>query len=145
MVGSPDETADDIAESFRFAARLELDTFGFNRLCVYRGTPLWKEYVARGIIDDERDWYKWFKCSDIDPTALPGAEVNRLRAKGYASLFLNRFLRRPVRTWRLLRSFGRYMKTSDIIGLLASPFRRRTLTRAPELPSGKIDLKTIST
>ena len=95
VVGSPDETEADIKESFRFAARLELDTFGFNRLCAYRGTPLWQEYVDRGIIDDERDWHKWFKCSDIDPTTLPSAVVNRLRAKGYGSLFARRILKRP--------------------------------------------------
>jgi radical SAM superfamily enzyme YgiQ (UPF0313 family) len=134
VVGSPDETEADIRESFRFAARLELDTFGFNRLCVYRGTPLWQEYVARGIIDDERDWPKWFKCSDIDPTALPSAVVNRLRARGYGWLFLNRLLKRPLRTARLLRTFGRHMKTADLLKLLGSPFRRRTLTRKPELP-----------
>jgi anaerobic magnesium-protoporphyrin IX monomethyl ester cyclase len=139
VVGSPDETAEDLAESFRFAARLELDTFGFNRLCVYRGTPLWQEYVARGIIDDERDWHKWFKCSDIDPTTLPSAMVNRLRAKGYGWLFLHRILKRPIRTWRLLRAFGRHMKTSDILKLLSSPFRRRTLTRKPELPARMIE------
>jgi radical SAM superfamily enzyme YgiQ (UPF0313 family) len=139
VVGSPEETAEDIVESFRFAARLELDTFGFNRLCVYRGTPLWQEYVARGIIDDDRDWHKWFKCSDIDPTALPGAVVNRLRAKGYGSLFLNRMLKRPIRTWKLLRTFGRHMKTSDILKLLYSPFHRRTLTRKPELPARMMD------
>lgn len=34
VIGSPGETATDIMESFRFAARLELDSFGFNRLCV---------------------------------------------------------------------------------------------------------------
>jgi len=54
---------------------------------VYRGTPLWQEYVDRGIIDDERDWQKWFKCTDMDPTALGGLEVNRLRMKGYLLLF----------------------------------------------------------
>jgi anaerobic magnesium-protoporphyrin IX monomethyl ester cyclase len=140
VVGSPDETEADIKESFRFAARLELDTFGFNRLCAYRGTPLWQEYVDRGIIDDERDWHKWFKCSDIDPTALPSAEVNRLRAKGYGSLFARRVLKRPIKTAKLLRSFGRHMKTSDIIKLLSSPFRRRTLTRKPELPARMLDL-----
>ena len=140
VVGSPDETADDILESFRFAARLELDTFGFNRLCVYRGTPLWQEYVARGILDDERDWHKWFKCSDIDPTTLPSAVVNRLRAKGYGLLFLHRVLKRPIQTWKLLRTFGRHMKTSDIIKLLSSPFRRRTLTRKAELPARMMDL-----
>jgi hypothetical protein len=104
-------------------------------LCAYRGTPLWQEYVARGIIDDERDWHKWFKCSDIDPTALPSLVVNQLRAKGYGLLFLHRIFKRPIRTWKLLRTFGRHMKTSDILKLLYSPFHRRTLTRKPELPA----------
>ncbi|MCL4789757.1 MAG: B12-binding domain-containing radical SAM protein [Verrucomicrobia bacterium] len=140
VVGSPDETRADILESFRFAARLELDTFGFNRLCAYRGTPLWQEYVARGIIDDARDWHKWFKCSDIDPTTLPSAEVNRLRAKRYGLLFLHRIFKRPIRTWKLLRSFGRHMKTADLIKLLSSPFRRRSLTRKAELPARMLDL-----
>jgi radical SAM superfamily enzyme YgiQ (UPF0313 family) len=140
VVGSPGETKADIKASFRFAARLQLDTFGFNRLCAYRGTPLWQEYMDRGIIDDERDWHKWFKCSDIDPTTLPSALVNRLRAKGYASLFARRILKRPFRTWKLLHAFGRHMKTSDIIKLLSSPFRRRTLTRKPELPARMLDL-----
>ncbi len=42
VVGSPDETVEDMKATFDFAARLPLDTFGFNRLCVYRGTPLWR-------------------------------------------------------------------------------------------------------
>jgi anaerobic magnesium-protoporphyrin IX monomethyl ester cyclase len=139
LVGSPDETAQDILESFRFAARLELDTFGFNRLCAYRGTPLWKEYVERGIIDDARDWNKWFKCSDIDPTVLSGELVNRARQKGYLLLFAHRFLLRPVKTLKLLRAFSRHMKWSDILSLLWSPFRKRVLTRQPELPARMID------
>lgn len=96
--------------------------------------------MARGIIDDDRDWNKWFKCSDMDPTALSSAVVNRLRAKGYGSLFLRRLLRRPIRTWRLLRALGRHMKTSDMLALLRSPFKRRTLTRKPELPARMLDL-----
>ncbi len=139
VVGSPDETEADLLESFRFAARLDLDTFGFNRLCAYRGTPLWQEYVNRGIINDERDWHKWFKCSDIDPTTLPSARVNQLRAEGYGTLFLRRILMRPLRTARLLRSFGRHMRTSDLVKLLCSPFRRRTLTRKPELPARMLE------
>ena len=139
LVGSPGETEEDIMESFRFAARLKLDTFGFNRLCVYRGTPLWQEYIDRGIIDDERDWYKWFKCSDIDPTILPGEVVNRARMKGYALLFFLRIFGRPIQTFRLVRSFSRYMKKSDIWKLLSSPFRRRILSRKPELPAKMID------
>jgi radical SAM superfamily enzyme YgiQ (UPF0313 family) len=139
LVGSPDETEADILESFRFAARLPLDTFGFNRLCAYRGTPLWQEYVERGIIDDERDWYKWFKCSDIDPTVLPSEVVNRARQKGYMLLFVHRLFLRPIQTFKLLRTFARHMKKADILKLLWSPFRKRTLTRKPELPARMID------
>ncbi len=145
VVGSPGETAADILASFRFAARLELDTFCFNRLCAYRGTPLWQEYVQRSIIDDQRDWQKWFKCTDIDPTALTGAEVNRLRMRGYAFLFASRLLKRPLRTYNLLRTFSRHMKGTDLLNLLTSPFRRRTLTRQPELPVGMLKpLNTIA-
>jgi len=140
LVGTPGESEEDILESFRFAARLELDTFGFNRLCVYRGTPLWQEYIERGIIDDQRDWHKWFKCSDIDPTILPSEVVNRARMKGYALLFTHRILGRPIQTYKLVRSFGRFMKTSDILKLIFSPFRRRPLSRKPELPARMIDL-----
>ena len=100
---------------------------------------LWQEYVDRGIIDDERDWQKWFKCTDIDPTTLAGAEVNRLRMKGYALLFASRLCKRPVATYRLLRTFGRHMKAADMLTLLASPFRRRKLTRQPELPARMLD------
>jgi radical SAM superfamily enzyme YgiQ (UPF0313 family) len=140
LVGSPDETEEDIKESFRFAAHLKLDTFGFNRLCVYRGTPLWQEYIERGIIDDARDWFKWFKCSDIDPTILPSEVVNQARMKGYALLFFRRIFGRPIQSYKLIRTFGRYMKASDIFKLLSSPFRRRALTRKPELPARMIDL-----
>ncbi len=140
IIGTPGETKEEIMESFRFAARLTLDTFSFNRLCAYRGTPLWQEYVDRGIIEDERDWHKWFKCSDIDPTVLPSAVVNRLRMKGYAILFARRIFGRPIQTYNLLRTLGRHMKASDVIKLICSPFRRRTLTRKPDLPAKMIDL-----
>jgi radical SAM superfamily enzyme YgiQ (UPF0313 family) len=141
IIGSPGETEEDILESFRFAARLKLDTFNFTRLCVYRGTPLWKEYIDRGIIDDERDWYKYFKCSDIDPTVLPSEALNRVRMKGYALLFARRIFGRPVKTFKLIRVLSRNMETSDIIRLISSPFSRRTLFRKPDLPARMIDLE----
>ena len=60
------------ARDVRLRVQAPLDTFGFNRLCVYRGTPLWQEYVKRGLVNDATDWYKYFKCSAIDPTVLAG-------------------------------------------------------------------------
>jgi radical SAM superfamily enzyme YgiQ (UPF0313 family) len=139
LIGSPDETEEDIIESFKFAAKLKLDTFGFNRLCAYRGTPLWQEYVDRGIIDDEKDWYKWFKCSDIDPTILPSEVVHQARKKGYIKLFTYLATRRPIATYRLLRKFGRFMTAKDIFTLLWSPFRKKQLSHKPELPEWMVE------
>ncbi|RJP58666.1 MAG: radical SAM protein [Candidatus Auribacter fodinae] len=134
VIGSPDETKEDILKSFTFAAKLKLDTFGFNRLCVYRGTPLWQEYVDRGIINDETDWYKWFKCSDIDPTVVPSEEINKIRMKGYALLFAYRIFFRTINTLKLLCTLGKHMKISDMMKLLFSPFIKRQLSCKAELP-----------
>src|SRR4029077_18752877 len=79
VVGNPDETVEDMNATFDFAARLPLDTFGFKRLCVCRGTPMWQKYVKRGLVDDAADWYKYFKCSNIDPTCLQGEVINDVR------------------------------------------------------------------
>ncbi|UCE62999.1 MAG: B12-binding domain-containing radical SAM protein, partial [Nitrospirota bacterium] len=88
VVGNPDETIEDIRATFDFASKLPLDTFGFNRLCVYRGTPLWQEYVKRGLVSEATDWYKYFKCSEIDPTCLPGEIIHAERNAGLRRLFL---------------------------------------------------------
>jgi radical SAM superfamily enzyme YgiQ (UPF0313 family) len=142
IIGSPGETENDIMQSFRFAARLKIDTFNFDRLRAHRGTPLWREYVAGGIIDDERDWYKYFKCSDIDASVLSSEELNRIRMKGYALLFFRRVFGRPIQSYKLIRSFSRNMVLSDIYKLLSSPFIRKTNNRKPDLPAKSLDAGT---
>jgi radical SAM superfamily enzyme YgiQ (UPF0313 family) len=140
VVGSPDETIADIRATFDFASRLRLDTFGFNRLCVYRGTPLWQEYVQRGLVNDGRDWYKYFKCSEIDPTCLPGPVINAERNAGFRRLFLYKLRYYPRQTFRLLRRFTRFMKFRDVAYLIVKPFlgarsgptTNETLSRAVE-------------
>jgi radical SAM superfamily enzyme YgiQ (UPF0313 family) len=122
VVGTPDETEEDIRSTFDFAARLRLDTFAFNRLCVYRGTPLWQEYVKRGLVNDATDWYKYFKCSEIDPTCLKGEVINRERTAGFRRLFRYKLRHYPVQTARLLRRFMRFMKLRDIAYLIVKPF-----------------------
>jgi radical SAM superfamily enzyme YgiQ (UPF0313 family) len=122
VVGNPDETEEDMRQTFRFASRLRLDTFAFNRLCVYRGTPLWQEFVRRGLVDDARDWYKYFKCSSIDPTVLPGEEIHRIRAEELRRLILYKLFRYPGQMLRLLRRFVRHMPLRDVGYLLVKPF-----------------------
>ncbi len=134
-VGNPDETVEDMRATFDFASKLPLDTFGFNRLCVYRGTPLWQEYVKRGLVSDARDWYKYFKCSEIDPTCLPGEMINDVRQQGLKRLFLYKLLHYPLQTYRLLRRFLRYMPVRDVVYLIIKPFlgRKRGATNAEVL------------
>jgi len=122
VVGSPEETVDDMRATFDFASRLPLDTFGFNRLCVYRGTPLWHEYVKRGLVNDVTDWYKYFKCSEIDPTCLPGEVIHAERRAGLRRLFLYKLVHFPRQTYRLLRRFLRYMPLRDVLYLILKPF-----------------------
>jgi radical SAM superfamily enzyme YgiQ (UPF0313 family) len=121
-VGNPDETVEDMRATFDFASRLRLDTFGFNRLCVYRGTPLWQEYVHRGLVNDTTDWYKYFKCSEIDPTCLPGEVINAERTAGFKRLFVYKLRHYPIQTFRLLKRFLRYMPVRDVIYLIIKPF-----------------------
>jgi radical SAM superfamily enzyme YgiQ (UPF0313 family) len=122
VVGSPGETAEDIHQTFKFASKLRVDSFGFNRLCVYRGTPLWKEYVERGLVDDAKDWYKYFKCSEIDPTVLPGEEIHQIRSEGMRRLILYKLSRYPIQSARLLKRFLNHMPARDVLHLLVKPF-----------------------
>lgn len=126
VVGNPDETVEDMKATFDFASKLPLDTFGFNRLCVYRGTPLWQEYVKRGLVSEAADWYKYFKCSEIDPTCLPGEVINEVRRVGLKRLFLYKLLHFPVQTFKLLRRFLRYMPVRDVVYLIIKPFLGKT-------------------
>ena len=140
VVGSPDETVADMRATFAFASTLRLDTFGFNRLCVYRGTPLWQEYVQRGLVHEEVDWYKYFKCSEIDPTCLSGEVINAERAAGLRRLFRYKLTHYPRQTLRLLRRFVRYMPLRDVVYLIVKPFlgnkrgptKNESLSRAVE-------------
>src|SRR5207249_4199842 len=135
VVGCPDETVEDMQATFDFASRLPLDTFGFNRLCVYRGTPMWHEYVKRGLVNEQTDWYKYFKCSAIDPTCLSGEVINDVRRAGLRRLFMYKLLHFPVQTFRLLRRFLRYMPVRDVAYLILTPFlgRKSGATKAEVL------------
>src|SRR5207249_10798290 len=81
-----------------------------------------QEYVKRGLVNDATDWYKYFKCSTIDPTCLPGELINDVRRAGLRRLFRYKLLHYPLQTFRLLRRFFRYMPARDVIYLIIKPF-----------------------
>src|SRR5208337_1939987 len=97
--------------------------------------PLWQEYVRRNLVDEGRDWFKYFKCSEIDPTCLPGEVINRERSAGFRRIFLYKLLHYPLQTAALLRRFTRFMPMRDVVYLILKPFlgQRRGPTPAETL------------
>jgi len=81
------------------------------------------------------DWYKYFKCSEIDPTCHRGEVINAERRAGLRRLFLYKLAHYPVQTLRLLRRFLRYMPVRDVAYLIMKPFlgKRRGATKAEVL------------
>ncbi|MEK7280202.1 MAG: radical SAM protein, partial [Nitrospirota bacterium] len=77
-------------------------------------------------------WYKFFKCSEIDPTCLPGEVINAERNAGMRRLFVYKLTHYPIQIFTLLRRFLRYMPVRDVIYLLVKPFlgKKRGQTKA---------------
>ncbi len=122
VVGNPDENEQDMVDTFDFASKLPLDTFAFNRLCVYRGTPLWKEYIERGLVNDADDWYKYFKCSSIDPTVLAGEKIHEIRSRELKKLIIYKFLHFPKQALTLTFRLIRNMPWRDVVLVFIKPF-----------------------
>ena len=96
---------------------------------------MWHEYVKRGLLNEATDWYKYFKCSSIDPTCLPGDVINDTRRAGLRRLFIYKLLHYPVQTFKLLRRFLRYMPVRDVVYLIVKPFlgKKKGATKAEVL------------
>ena len=145
VVGNPDETEEDMVDTFDFASKLPLDTFAFNRLCVYRGTPLWKEYIQRGLVNDEDDWYKYFKCSSIDPTVLAGEKIHEIRSRELKKLIIYKFLHFPKQaltlTVRLMRNMPLARRRARLHQAVPrQEERRRRTRRSSRAPSSTTEL-----
>ena len=78
--------------------------------------------MQRGLVNDAEDWYKYFKCSEIDPTCLPGEVIHRIRSEGMRKLILYKLTHYPLQTFTLLRRFMRHMPLRDVVYLIVKPF-----------------------
>ena len=123
VVGIPDETEEDLRATFRFASKIRVDSFGFNRLCVYRGTPLWQEYVKRGLVNDAARLVQVLQVhvdrSHAACRARKSTASDRRRC-GSSSSTSSRAI--PLQTFRLLRRFVRFMPLRDVLYLIVKPF-----------------------
>jgi len=129
IVGSPGETVGDLKQTFRFANSIGVNSFAFNSLTAFRGTPLWSDEVARGLIDEKRDWGSMFPVHAIDPTAIDSKTLFKLRSRLVRRLILSKLARHPVDGARILGRFLDCMSLKDLYRLLTSSTSDHTRAR----------------
>jgi radical SAM superfamily enzyme YgiQ (UPF0313 family) len=56
IIGSPQETYDEIMETYDFIKNSRLDTVTVNRLIPFPGTPIWDHALDKGLVSETMDW-----------------------------------------------------------------------------------------
>lgn len=130
IVGSPGETVDEMRQTFAFASRLPINSFAFNSLTAFRGTPLWQEAVEKGYIDEEKDWDKMFPVHAIFPNTIDSKTLFSLRSKLVKRMIVKKALRHPLEATRVFMRFLRGMSVRELFRLLFCSSRKdHTQTR----------------
>jgi radical SAM superfamily enzyme YgiQ (UPF0313 family) len=120
IVGSPGETIEEVRQTFSFAEQISINSFNFNSLTAFRGTPLWRDAVARGLINENRDWDKMFPVHRIHPDTIDSQALFSLRSRLVRRLVRRKIMRNPREAIRILRRFLQCMSLRDIYLLLTS-------------------------
>ncbi len=81
IIGSPDETEEEIMDTYRFIRRSRLDFVTVNVFSPLPGTPVWKLAESRGLVSDSMDFTKCsFKFGpDPDSALLLSEQLSHAR------------------------------------------------------------------
>ena len=120
IVGSPGETPEEVEKTFAFAEQIEINSFNFNSLIAFRGTPLWRDAVARGLINEEKDWDKMFPVHSIYPDAIHSKTLFPLRSRLVKRLVRRKVMKHPREAAKIFSRFLECMSPQDIYRLLTS-------------------------
>ncbi len=120
IVGSPGETREEVKRTFAFAERIPINSFNFNSLTAFRGTPLWQDAVARKLINEEEDWDKMFPVHSIHPDAIDSRTLFPLRSRLVKRLLGRKIRKHPIEALQVLMRFLACMSPRDIYRLLTS-------------------------
>jgi radical SAM superfamily enzyme YgiQ (UPF0313 family) len=104
IIGAPDETEEEVMQTYNFIKRSRLDTVTVNRLIPFPGTPVWEYASEKGLVSETMDW------EHINQTILS----ERLSTEELSYL---------------LKKFKRLCYVKRLKGLVTSPW----LKEAPEI------------
>lgn len=78
IMGSPDETREEIQNTIDFAKRIPIDLPQFSLLLANPGNEIWSELAAKGVLNVEKYWETGVTVSDVCPTAVPANEIKKM-------------------------------------------------------------------
>ncbi|NWG09136.1 MAG: radical SAM protein [Nitrososphaerales archaeon] len=131
IVGAPDETREEIENTFDFSQKIDIDVPLFHPLEIHPGTPLWANLSSQGYLDEDMYWERGVYASEICPKAVPLGEI-------YPMIYnaSKKFLLRPEYLtsgfMRMLKSRYKLNIVSKNLGKLIS--RKFSLSEAIEIP-----------
>jgi anaerobic magnesium-protoporphyrin IX monomethyl ester cyclase len=85
IVGTADETREEIQETINFAKRVPIDIPQFSILGAHPGNDIWNEFEAKGLLNAEEHWETGIAVAEIAPTAVPLEEIKRTINKAFFS------------------------------------------------------------
>jgi radical SAM superfamily enzyme YgiQ (UPF0313 family) len=89
ILGAPDETRSEIANTLKFAEILPIDLPQFNILGVFPGMEIWEELKMKGFLKNEEDyWEQGIAVSEIYPYAVPFQEIKQMIHEYFKHYFL---------------------------------------------------------
>lgn len=113
IIGSPEETREDILQTLSFIKENRLASFDINVLTPFPGTPIWDHARRRNLVDDDMNWDRLnvhfgvnHEEAVILSETLTREEIYELFlkfARIKKHLRITRALRDPKSLWKLLR------------------------------------------
>jgi radical SAM superfamily enzyme YgiQ (UPF0313 family) len=97
IIGAPDETREEIMETYEFISKSPLDVASVSPLVAFPGTPIWNDAEERGLVSDDMDWRKLHGV--ILSRRLRPEEIQALMQKFKRLCFKKRLRALPNSPW----------------------------------------------
>ncbi|OGF32078.1 hypothetical protein A3H09_03095 [Candidatus Falkowbacteria bacterium RIFCSPLOWO2_12_FULL_45_13] len=131
IIGSPDETRQEILETLSFIKNSRLDLFEVNVLAPLPGTPVWDYALKRGLVSHDMDWEKLEIdfANNHDDYIILSEKLNRQQLKELYDLFMAERRRRD----RWLKIKYLYKRPKEILRFLKKKYLAKFLWIFPSL------------
>ncbi|MEA3232369.1 MAG: radical SAM protein [Thermodesulfobacteriota bacterium] len=97
IIGSPDETEDEIMQTYDFIKKSRLDTVTVNPLIPFPGTPIWEYASDKGLVSEDMEWGQIGRI--VISEKLSAAQLHRILKKFKRLCLIKRLRALPKSPW----------------------------------------------